>query len=137
MKAIRNIISLFLVIAMLSTALPLFSPEDAGRDGRVDLEDAILHARGLARAAEEPGSFSASMQKAVSTLQLLAGLKTVIKQDNTSKSSANSFNLNLNYLISAYSLPLQSNNCDKILDQNVSYKDFIVTPSPPPPCYLS
>lgn len=135
MQTTKHILSVIFVMAILVSGLPIFSPEDANRDSRVDLEDVILQVRELARTTEGPGSFTASMEKTLLTLRLLAGFKTVIRTDTT-KSSANSFSLNLNYLISAYNLSLQSNNCDKILDQNISYKNFIITPSSPPPQFV-
>jgi hypothetical protein len=135
MQAIKHILSVILVAAILMSGLPMFSPEDANRDSRVDLEDVILQVRELASTAEEPGSFTASMEKTISTLRLLAGFKTAIKADTT-KSSVNSFNLNLPYLISAYIPSNQSGNYHAIQEKLISYVSFIITPSSPPPQFV-
>ncbi len=132
MQATKHILSVILVAAILISGLPMFSPEDANRDSRVDLEDVILQVRELARTAEEPGSFTASMEKTLSALHLLAGCKTAIRAD-TAKSSVNSFSLNLPYLISSYIPSQKSGNYHAIHKKLISYVSFIITPSPPPP----
>ena len=132
MQATKHILSLFLVAAILISGLPLISPEDANQDNRVDLADVILQVRELAGTAEEPGSFTVSMEKTLSTLRLLAGFKTVIKADTT-KSSVNSFSLNLPYIISAYIPSHQSGNYHAIHEKIISYRSYIITPSSPPP----
>jgi hypothetical protein len=132
MQATKHILGVILVAAILMSGLPMFSPEDANRDSRVDLEDVILQVRELARTAEEPGSFTASMGKTLSTLRLLAGFKTAIRADTT-KSSVNSFSLDLPYLISAYIPSNQSGNYHNIYEKLISYTAFVITPSPPPP----
>ena len=132
MQATRHILSVILVAAILISGLPMLSPEDANRDSRVDLEDVILQVRELARTVEEPGSFTASMEKTLSTLRLMAGFKTAIRTDTT-KSSVNSFSLNLPYLISAYIPSHQSGNYHAIHEKIISYRSYIITPSSPPP----
>ena len=133
MKAARNIISLFLVITMLSVALPLFSPQDVSRDARVDLEDAILNLKELVRSAEKSGSIAATMQKAVSTMYVLAGLKTVIKAERTAASAANSFGVDLPYLVSFYSFSLSLFPNLKVIENPLIFKSLVVTPHSPPP----
>ncbi len=85
MKKIRHILSVILISTLLLSGLPLFSPEDASRNNRVDLEDAVLLVRDFARTAEDPTAFTASVQRVVSTMNVVAGLKAVISQtDDTS-----------------------------------------------------
>ena len=85
MYTTKYIISAILIITLLSSGLPLFSPEDANRDSSVTLEDVILHVRDLARSAENPTAFAVSMKKTLSTLYAVAGLKTIIKKNNDIK----------------------------------------------------
>ncbi len=132
MQATKHILSVILIAAILISGLPMFSPEDKNRDSRVDLEDVILQVRELARTAEGPGSFTASMEKTLSALHLLAGFKTVFKADTT-KSSVNSFSLNLPYLISALSFLDPSYNYYRASEKNLSYQSVILTPISPPP----
>ena len=88
MKKIRHILSVILISTLLLSGLPLFSPEDASRNNRVDLEDAVLLVRDFARTAEDPAAFTASVQRVVSTMNVLAGLKAVISQTDDTKLKA-------------------------------------------------
>ena len=133
MQATRQILSAVLVFTILLSGLPLFSPEDANRDSRMDLGDAILNVMDLARTIEEPGEFTASMAKALSTLHLLAGLKTVIKGEGTAKSNVTSSSLDLPCLITALSFLNPSTSYYRVFEKNLSYHSLILTPSSPPP----
>ena len=47
----------------------------------MDLEDAVLLVRDFARTAEDPAAFTASVQRVVSTMNVVAGLKIIISND--------------------------------------------------------
>ena len=54
----------------------------------MDLEDAVLLVRDFARTAEDPTAFTASVQRVVSTMNVVAGLKAVISQTDDTKLKA-------------------------------------------------
>ena len=133
MQAAKHICIAVLIVMMLSSGLPLFSPEDASRDGRVDLEDAILRVRDFARTAENPGAFTASVEKVLSTLCMVAGLKTVIKPATDTNSTNTTPGLDLPYLIFSYDFTPSLKSCSQIPETPFHYQTLVFTPSPRPP----
>ena len=111
MKPSLRIVSLVLVVFLLSSGLPLFSPQDANRDCIIGLDDAISRIKDFARTADNSASFTTSVEKLLSTLHVIAGLKTVIKPAHDKKSANPAFSLDSPYLISAYDGATFSNRC--------------------------
>lgn len=72
----RKIITGILAVAILFMGLPCFTAGDLNHDKRVDLADAIVGVRALARTAEGSAVFGEKMKNAVSAVQLAAGLET-------------------------------------------------------------
>ncbi len=136
MYTTKYIISAILIITLLSSGLPLFSPEDANRDSSVTLEDVILHVRDLARSAENPTAFAVSMKKTLSTLYAVAGLKTVIKKNNEIKFKTQ-FGFEIPYLISSNTLLILSNNYSLSFERDFFYESIVISPDPPLPCLVS
>ena len=136
MYTTKYIISAILIITLLSSGLPLFSPEDANRDSSVTLEDVILHVRDLARSAENPMAFAVSMKKTLSTLYAVAGLKTVFKKNNEIKFKTQ-FGFEIPYLISSNTLLILSNNYSLSFERDFFYESIVISPDPPPPCLVS
>lgn len=136
MYTTKYIISAILIITLLSSGLPLFSPEDANRDSSVTLEDVILHVRDLARSAENPTAFAVSMKKTLSTLYAVAGLKTVIKKNNEIKFKTQ-FGFEIPYLISSNTLLILSNNYSLSFGRDFFYESIVISPDPPLPCLVS
>ena len=58
MKAANPVISALLIVLMLLSGLPLFSPEDANRDTLVGLDDVILQVMDFAETADDPVTFT-------------------------------------------------------------------------------
>jgi hypothetical protein len=79
MRLFRNIIHILLALAILSTGLPLYHPADMNRDGEVGLTDAIVSVRQLARAATGESAFRDGMENTLTSLSVVAGLKTAIR----------------------------------------------------------
>ncbi len=133
MRIAKNILSVILSVALLSTGLPFFSPEDANRDKSVNLEDAILHVRDFARTAETPAAFTSNVKQLIHTLYLIAGLKTNIKPANDAKSLSSLISLNVPYLISSNThLPL-SNTYSQVSEDPFHYESVFLIPTSPPP----
>jgi len=78
MQCIKHILSAIVIAALILSGVPVFSPDDASRDNRVDLEDAVLRVRDFAQTAEDPEMFAAGVEKAISALNAVAGLKAII-----------------------------------------------------------
>lgn len=135
MHTTKHIISAILIITLLSSGLPLFSPEDTNRDSMVTLEDAILHVRDLARSAENPETFTAGMKKTLSTLYAVAGLKTIIKKNNDKFKTQ--FGFEIPCLISSNTLLILSNNYSLSSERDFFYESIAISPDPPPPCLVS
>jgi hypothetical protein len=89
MRVFKNILHFMLVLAILSTGLPLYHPGDANRDERVDLADAILRVKGVAQSVEQPAAFRANLEEALITLTVVAGFRQAIKADRGQSNPAN------------------------------------------------
>jgi hypothetical protein len=133
MKTFHRIISLALVAFLLSSGLPLFTPQDANRDTVVGLDDAILHLMDFARTADDPVTFTSSVEKLLSTLQAVAGLKTVLEPDHDTQSSSPAFFLDSPYLISSYDGSTASNSHFLTYKKSSFYESIVSTPFSPPP----
>jgi hypothetical protein len=131
MRTTKHILSLTLVLALLSSGLPVFCPIDANRDRNINLDDAILHVRDFAGTAEKPFSFESAVEKTIFTLHVLAGLKTHIKPAKDAKSTA--FQPDSLYLLSLVDLPFQFNRCSQLSKPAFSYESIVMTPDTPPP----
>ncbi len=133
MKVAKNIVNLFLILAMLSTALPLFDPEDINRDKRMDLDDVVLSVLNFSRSAENPATFIENMERVVSTLNIVAGLKTIIKpQENTNHTKMPS-TLDAPYMISSYDQFLPVYSGLQFIENSLIYKSLTIPPTSPPP----
>jgi len=133
MQTVRHILSTILILSILATGLPIFTPEDANRDSTVDIRDAILSVKGFARTSDNPEAFTANFGKAVSALQMVAGLKTVIKRANDATSATTSSGLDLPYLISLFDFSVIPVVCSKTAGQPFYYQSILFSPSSPPP----
>jgi len=136
MRISRHILSAILILAMLSTGLPIFSPGDANRDSRVNLEDAILQVKDFVRTAETPAAFTSKIRKALSTLHVVAGLKTDIKPVKDAKSSNSLPALNPPYLINSITLSTPSSTCSQVSEQTFHYESILFPPTTPPPQFI-
>ena len=132
MKRFQFIISAVLVIGLLFAGLPQFCPEDADQNTRVDLGDAIQQVRNLIQSVNNPENFSGSFGRAISTLTVLAGIKTVIKTDSKANVSATGNLLNIPFLISKIYLIKNSEQFVKIAAVSISYQSIDYTPDCPP-----
>jgi len=93
MQALRNTIHIMLVLAVLSTGLPLYHPGDANRDGEVGLADAILRMQGFVEHTENTTDFRSGMADVLLTISSVAGFKKVIKSDREAANQPDSAKL--------------------------------------------
>jgi hypothetical protein len=123
------------VVALLSSGVPLFAPEDANRDSFTNLEDAILNIRDFAKTADKPAVFTSKVKKVLSTLHVVAGLKTNIIPAKDPKSTNSLLCLDLPYLVSWANISIPAYNSSQILERPFFYESVVITPiSPPPRC---
>ncbi|MBN2241151.1 MAG: hypothetical protein JW793_00570 [Acidobacteria bacterium] len=80
MRSLRSAFHIILILAILSTGLPLYHSGDVNRDGRVGLSDAVVSVRQLVnRAADDGVAFRDGMENILNSLSVTAGLKSVIR----------------------------------------------------------
>jgi len=136
MQPSRNIVSLLLVFLMLGSGLPIFHPGDVTRDGRTDLQDAILSVKDLAQTADAPGALSGDLARVVTTLTAVAGLKTVIKQANELNSSNSVQALDAPYLKYTTEQIVLTQSWSGLDDQTTPIESCFYKPVLPPPANL-
>jgi hypothetical protein len=133
MRTAKIVLSTILVVALLSSGVPLFAPEDANRDSFTNLEDAILNVRDFTQTADSPAVFTSKVKKVLSTLHVVAGLKTNIVPAKDSKSTNTLYSLDLPYLICTLDFSIPAYNSLPVLEKPFIYSSVVVTPTPPPP----
>ena len=133
MQTARHILSALLILGLLSSGLPLTEPEDANRDKRVDLEDAILCIRDLVQTAETPGSFTVEVETAILALYQVADLKTSIGPVNETKSKPTSPTSSGLYLVPLDNTPCRVEESLHISENSLLYESFSIEPPTLPP----
>ena len=79
MRDVRSVFHIILAFVVLSTGLPFYHSADRDRDGEVGLTDAIVSVRQVSRAASDEAAFLDGMESALTSLSVVAGLKSVIR----------------------------------------------------------
>ncbi|MFC1886738.1 hypothetical protein ACFLZM_06760 [Thermodesulfobacteriota bacterium] len=79
--------------------MPVLDPDDANRDCRIDLKDAIIWVGYFIQSAENPTAFPETVKNAVSALRIAAGLTASIRADNHPESNVTSISIKLPYLL--------------------------------------
>lgn len=133
MPATRHILSSILILVLLSSGMPLFSPEDASRDNRIDLRDAILQVKGFATSAEMPGTFAENMERVISTLNIVVGYTCGIQPPRDKTSSNTLLHLDPTYLVSSSDVLPQLNSYSIISQSSISFRSVLIAPKSPPP----
>jgi hypothetical protein len=111
----------------------MFSPEDANRDKKVDLEDAILNIRDFAKTADSPDGFMLQAEKIISTLNVLAGVKSNIGPAEETKSKASSASFHHLYLPTTMDSAVRSDKCFTLHEPPFLYQSISTKPQTPPP----
>ena len=138
MRTARHILSAILILALLSSGLPFFTPEDANRDSRVDLRDAIVAVRGLQAFSEIGGRDSTKdltlrsrLEKALEAFKALAGEKSLVSAKD-GKALPSSIGIFLALLPSSISEPLLRPEPLPISHKN-NFQSIDIEPLTPPP----
>ena len=133
MRTAKKILTAIVALTLLSSGLPMFSPEDANRDKRVDLEDAILNIKDFAKTADSPDGFMLQAEKIISTLNVLAGVKSNIRPAEETKSKTSSTGFHLFYLPATINSDVHSDTCFVTEEPSFLYQSISVEPQTPPP----
>jgi hypothetical protein len=133
MKKASHIISIMLVLVMLSSGMPLFHKHDICRNFGINLKDVIIVVKDVAQLEDVTTSFAEKVGQVLSTLNVAAGLKTVI-QPQKHNATVSSFPF------SDFLMDHQRVTCDGIFNQYEIVDDVVlnyisIDPSPesPPP----
>lgn len=126
MKTLRHILCLILIATLMASGIPMYNSEDATMDLRVGLEDAVLRVQDFARSAETSAGFSESVARAVSTLNVVAGIKAVISEDKGSWVAPVHFKC---CLISLSNISIASDGNEQVLDRPMGYETRVVSPA--------
>ena len=137
MNLLKNTISYLLILVIISSGIPIYLVEDATHDGVIDLEDAILQVQDFTESAESTISFSLHLEKMVSTLSSIAGLKTLInpnKEDKSSQKSA-SIVVPLDTISNSFTIhfPHDLTGTKKYPKHLIIYESKSFAPTTPPP----
>ncbi len=133
MNIFRHILSIALVVLILFAGFPQFCPEDADQNSRINLEDAIQQVIAVAQSADDQEDFTGTLGRAISTLNVLAGIKTVIKSDSQTQHSATGNFLNTPFLLSKICKININTHFIKIVPVILSYHSIDHTVDSPPP----
>lgn len=133
MKKNKHIICVILSALMLMWGAPYFDSEFGGLDGKAELEDAIAYIRDFAQSTSNTSLFKQNIQKVVSSLSIVAGLKTVIKED-TGKGLSNGPNFsNYPFLLCVIILSLFCFYVSGINEDVFIFRNADIPPDPLPP----
>jgi len=133
MQALRNTIHIMLVLAVLSTGLPLYHPGDADRDGEVGLADAILRMQGFVEQTENTTDFRNGMADVLLTISSVAGFKKVIKSDREAANQPDSAKLPVWAVTSGSKPEVTRVMAMSLTDQSATPISIFLTPLLPPP----
>ena len=133
MKALRNILHLALIMAILSTGLPVYQAGDINLDERVDLADAVLSVQGVARSANDPALFEKNIENALISLSTAAGFQKAIKADGKRASVKASHDTTPALLLAGFAPGIVSESGMRPAGLPFLYKSIYITPITPPP----
>ena len=97
------------------------------------LKDAIQQVMDVAQSADDQEDFTGTLGRAISTLNVLAGIKTVIKSDPQTQHSATGNLLNTPFLLSKICKININTHFIKIVPVILSYHSIDHTVDSPPP----
>ena len=133
MRRSRDIISVILVGILLLGGLPLYQMEDLSRDTRIDLKDVLLSVKNITNTAQENRAIQSELSDIVTTISVVAGLRTVIQSSQTEQSKSFSVTVYAPFLINGACQILIDDSWTPIHVQFLSFDSFVSDISSPPP----
>lgn len=131
MRALRNVIHIILVLAIVAGGLPVYHATDANQDEKTDLADAILRIRALASPAEKPDAFREQLREAFSALKAVSGFVKITNIPH--KKFFSSQQMDSPYLIPRCGFFESFSFVEKVPIYISTYQSVTSSPSTPPP----
>ena len=125
----QKILSLFLIMTFLCAGLPCFIAEDADKDSKIDLKDAILNAQRIDSTTQ---THNETREVCVSAMQVVASMKHI--STSSGESDDISF-LNLCFLLSTTDLEQFLIPTGIISNSSIPYTSIISAPITDPPIF--
>lgn len=122
-----------LILAVLGNCLPCFAPEDANRDRRIDLSDAVAQVRSLAEATQNQEAGRIHIQKAILAISATAGLETVIQSALDPSFDRGRISSATPWLSSSFALSYPAVFSSVVINPPVRFDSLNVSPVSPPP----
>ena len=118
----------------MASGLPFYSQCDTNRDSTVNLEDLILNVKNFADTANNTALFTLKIKKAITSINIVAGLETEISPHKEAQKTTNTSLINPAYLIFA-SPVIKASDCNifRITENAVIYNSLSNKPDTPPP----
>ncbi len=132
MRRIKATVHMLLIALFLASGMPGFGPGDLNRDGAVGLEDAIMGVKELANVAEDQVNFHEGLEKTLSSINVLAGLRTVIKAGGDAAGSSSS-HLEAPFLVTSTKFGLTDGSIAHVSDLYFTCHSRTIEPIHPPP----
>ena len=133
MRTVRIFFHSILLLAILSTGLPLYHPSDMNRDGRIGLSDAIISVRELARTATSESAFRDGMENTLISLSVAAGLTNMIRTERDPGSGPGRTVLSAFLIAPPYQCEVLSAAVPYAADRSPFYNSPLFSPVKPPP----
>lgn len=133
MRTLKPLLSAVVVLALVASGFPVFNSQDASRNMRIDLEDAILHLKDFVQSSDSSDGFLSDARGVISTLRILAGLKADLRPANDAKSKASQVGVDLVYLLPSSGPSMKPETCWPANHRSISYESVFLTPDTPPP----
>lgn len=142
MQTVRYLITALLIMAVVPAGIPLHLQEDVSLDGDIALNDAVLLVRTLSTTEETHKGFANDFSRMITTLQMVAGIKTDPSDSNDGQSApvkkSTSLQPDLAGLLTAtINIPTPDTQASAYSDYNESFYTLITSPPCPPPKIVS
>mgnify|MGYP001259534846 FL=1 len=133
MKKTSAILNLVLVVMVVLSGFPAVTRSpDLNHDDRIDLGETIIEVRHFSRSADRPDQFSQSMEDVLTSLQVVAGLKQVIKSKGSTQTTP-SQNFIMVYMVSDHDLTVPMDKHPNINETGLMPASITGVPETPPP----
>ena len=133
MRAGNPVLRLVVVLAVLGNCLPYFALEDANRDRRVDLSDAVTQVRSLVEAAQNENAEAIDIHKAILAINATAGLETVIAPQPSATQHLTAPPLSSPFCVGANTIPQNKGDGVPCIERRFLFSSMSIDPSVPPP----
>ncbi len=134
MKTMKIVTIFILVLAVAATGVPLRPTCDIDGNDAVDLADAVLQIQRFSRSVDDPVSFREAASDAITTLNVVAGVKRIFKKSIDSGPGTSTPPSNERpCLLSSHPMPDISGWCRTVTHTALSYRSISLPPETPPP----